>query len=199
VARNESGPGCRGQREPAQPPGQPKGWSDPPPIDLRALAFARSSHRPSCSKARRAMPVFGRRPGRPDPLPFDTVHRSPGVRSPSEPAVGEPTPRPESSARSAGYPAPSRSWPCRRFPGGCAAPTPSAGEPAFVAGVEARSVGEPTPLLLDAVHADPAEPCPRCGAAGLRPPEQLGCSFGLGPVCCARRRPVKPVTRYNSE
>jgi len=30
------------------------------------------------------MPVFGRPPGRPSPLPFDTIHRSPGVRSRSE-------------------------------------------------------------------------------------------------------------------
>jgi hypothetical protein len=69
------------------PPGLPKGWSDPPPIDLRALAFARSSHRPSCPKARRAMPVFGRRLGRPNPLPFDTDRRSPDVRSHTDPKL----------------------------------------------------------------------------------------------------------------
>ncbi len=134
----KNSPGCRSQREPAQPPGLPKGWSDPPPIDLRALAFARSSHRPSCSRARRAMPVFGRRLGRPNPLPFDTVHRLPGVRSPSVPSAGEPASVSELDTRSAGYPAPLHPWPCPRFPGGCAAPTPSVGKPTSVAGVEAR-------------------------------------------------------------
>jgi len=52
------------------------------------------------------MPVFGRRPGRPNPLPFDTVHRSPDVRSPSVPTAGEPASVSKSDARSIGFPTP---------------------------------------------------------------------------------------------
>ncbi len=121
VRKTRNSPGRRSQREPAQPPGLPKGWSDPPPIDLRALAFARSSHRPSCPKARRAMPVFGRRPGHPSSLPFDTVHQSPGVRSLSVSSAGEPTSVSELETRSAGYPAP--------LPPGVAAGCPAAVSP----------------------------------------------------------------------
>ena len=43
-------------------PGLPERWDDPPLVDLRALAFARPTHRPSCPKAWRAMPVVARSP-----------------------------------------------------------------------------------------------------------------------------------------
>ena len=52
------------------------------------------------------MPVFGRRLGRPNPLPFDTVHRSPDARSLSVTSTGEPVSVPEMGARSVGYPTP---------------------------------------------------------------------------------------------
>jgi hypothetical protein len=83
-------------------------------------------------------------------------------------------------------------WPCRRFPGRCAAPTPVPGEPDPVAGVGARSAGKPAPSPLGAVHADPVARALDAGAAEPRPREQLGCSFGLGPVTL---RPWPPVAR----
>ena len=45
-------------------------------VSLRSIITS-----PVVPKARRAMPVFGRRPGCPNSLPFDTVHRSPDARS----------------------------------------------------------------------------------------------------------------------
>jgi len=50
------------------------------------------------------MPFFGRRLGRPNPLPFDIVHRSPDARSHSSSSAGEPASVSELDARSIGYP-----------------------------------------------------------------------------------------------
>lgn len=116
--------------------------------------------------------------------------------APPASSVGEPTSVPRVGCSVCRLPDPVSPWPCRRFPGSCAAPTPLPGEPDPVAGVETRSVGEPTPLLLAAVHADPVSRAIDLDAAGRRPREQLGCSFGLGPVNPVPVASGCPATRY---
>ncbi len=79
-------------------PGPPEGWSDPPPVDLRALAFVSNRiHRPSRLTARRAMPVwarssFSRSPARFPPglvgCPNSVAEREPGSQFPSTLASG---------------------------------------------------------------------------------------------------------------
>jgi len=81
-------------------------------VSLRSIITS-----PVVPMARRAMPVFGRRSGRPNPLPFDTVHRSPDARGlaeshhrrtghglDAEHPVSSATRRPSRSGRAAGCP-----------------------------------------------------------------------------------------------
>lgn len=64
--------------EPLRCPGQLNGTNHPPMVDLLALASRSTSHRPSCPKARRAMPRC--RPGSrlPGPLPSRRRAAAPG-------------------------------------------------------------------------------------------------------------------------
>ena len=64
--------------EPLRCPGQLNGTNHPPMVDLPALASRSTSHRPSCPKARRAMPRC--RPGSrlPGPLPSRRRAAAPG-------------------------------------------------------------------------------------------------------------------------
>ena len=141
------------------------------------------------------MPVFGRRPGCPDPLPFDTVHRSPDVCSP-RPAAGEPASVSESNTRSARLPGPVASDGAAGSPDGCAAPTLASGEPDPVAGVGTRSAGKPAPLPLDAVHADPVARVLRLTPPDLTLRSSWGAPSGLGPVSLCPWPSGCPTTRY---
>ena len=62
-------------------PGLPKRWSDPPPVDLRALACVSTFTSPVVPQGvRRAMPFSGQSTGEPALLPFGAPHRLPGGR-----------------------------------------------------------------------------------------------------------------------
>jgi hypothetical protein len=71
------------------------GWDDPPLVDLRALAFARPTHRPSCPKARRAMPMFGSGRRLPGSAAFGAIAGRPETVPLRAGLVGEPTSVPE--------------------------------------------------------------------------------------------------------
>ncbi len=99
-AENGERPGWRTWPEgPCAAPGRPERADGPPPIDLLALASRSiSSHRPSCSRARRAMPLV--RPG----------HRLPGSLTARTLAVhADPVARPIDPG-DVGASAPSASW-----------------------------------------------------------------------------------------
>jgi hypothetical protein len=70
LAEKVSRPGRCGLLAPAHPPGASRCWDHPPLVDLRALAFARPTHRPSCPKAWRAMPMLATVSGCPAPQPM---------------------------------------------------------------------------------------------------------------------------------
>jgi hypothetical protein len=72
------------QPEPLRCPGQLKGTNHPPMVDLLALASRSTSHRPSCPKAWRAMPLFGPVPGCPvrcRHVVVPSLRASPGPRT----------------------------------------------------------------------------------------------------------------------
>jgi hypothetical protein len=138
------------------------------------------------------MPVFGRRPGCPDPLPFDTVHRLPDVRGHCRSRVGEPTSVSQLSARSVGYPTPLRPGVA---PGSPEAVPPRPRCPANRTPLPESRPGLPASRLrlLSTPFTLTRFPVPSDGdAAEPRHPEQLGCSFGLGPVTLC---PWPPVAR----
>jgi hypothetical protein len=145
------------------------------------------------------MPVFGRRPGCPDPLPFDTVHRSPDVRGHCNSRVGEPTVVSQTSARFVGCPTPLRSGVAAGFPTAvpprprCPAnrtPLPES-RPGLPAS-RLRRLSTPFTLTRFPVPSDD-------DAAEPRLPEQLGCSFGLGPVTLCPWLPVARLLGTQSE
>jgi len=79
-------------------PGLPERWDDPPLVDLRALAFARPTHRPSCPKARRAMPMFGSGRRLPGSAAFGAIAGRPETVPLRAGLVGEPTSVPEAGS-----------------------------------------------------------------------------------------------------
>jgi hypothetical protein len=76
ATKKRTAPGAL-QPKPLRQPGQLSGKTHPPMVDLLALASRSTSHRPSCPKARRAMPRC--RPGHrlPGPLPSRCSHAAP--------------------------------------------------------------------------------------------------------------------------
>jgi hypothetical protein len=145
------------------------------------------------------MPVFGRRPGCPDPLPFDTVHRSPDVRGHCGPRVGEPTFVSQLSARSVGCPTPLRSGVAPGFP---AAVPPRRRCPANRTPLPESRPGLPASRLrrLSTPFTLTRFPVPSDDdAAEPRRREQLGCSFGLGPVTLCPWLPVARLLGTQSE
>lgn len=138
------------------------------------------------------MPVFGRRPGCPDPLPFDTVHRSPDVRGHCGPRIGEPISVSQPSTRSIGYPTSSCSGVA---PGSPVAVPPRPRCPANRTPLPESRPGLPASRLrrLSTPFTLTRLPVPSDGdAAGRRRREQLGCPLGLGPVTLC---PWPPVAR----
>jgi hypothetical protein len=105
-------------------------------------------------------------------------------------------PSPESDVRSVGYPTPSHPGLAAGFP---AAVPPQPRGPANRTPLPESKPGlsaNRPPLLLAAVHADPVSRVIDLDAAGLRPREQLGCSFGLGPVNPVPVASGCPATRF---
>jgi hypothetical protein len=176
-------------------PGQPKRWSDPPLVDLRALTCVSTIHiarRCPPKGSRRAMPFFGQSTGR--TRPWDRSARL----LPGEPGEHMPprrrrsvtrSPSPGAETRSAGRnPAP---LPPRRQIGDPITVPPRPRRPANRPPLpETSDLGDrrtdlrlpelglgsrlPGPLTLDAVHADPVN-----RAIALTPPElRLPSSWG---------------------
>ena len=150
--------------EPLRCPGQLSGTNHPPMVDLLALASRSTSHRPSCPKARRAMPRC--RPGHrlPGPLPSRRSHAAPDkseapIRHREDRRADEPvgvarrSPRPvppRPTARRTGRPSEVARWHSSRAPAPLTPTLPKRGPGPFSGvrhpKVTSARLGSPVPV-----------------------------------------------------